>query len=205
MKILIIENEALVRIGIRTVLLAEGDFEVIGEAESSASGLQLVAERNPDVVLMSLRLKETCAIDDIIELKKIAPDAKVIILASHPGDGEISKAIERGASGYLLKDVTPEQLVGAIRAVAKGKSFLQSEVADILDEHRGSETLTPTESAVLRLLVGSLTNMEIAFAMDVSENTVKTHVKNIFSKLGVTDRTAATTTAIKRGLVRMDV
>ncbi len=205
MKILIVENEALIRIGIRTILSAENDFVIVGEAETSEEGFKLFQAKEPDVTLMSLRLKETCAIDDVQAFRGHDPNAKIIILASHAGAGEITKALKKGALGYLLKDVSPVELIKAIRVVASGKKYIPAEVAEILSENIGNEELTPTEQVVLRMLVGAMSNKEISFAMDISENTVKTHVKNIFDKLDVSDRTAATTTAIKRGLVRIDI
>ncbi|HRH41406.1 MAG TPA: response regulator transcription factor [Pyrinomonadaceae bacterium] len=204
-KILIIENETLIRVGIRSVLLAEADFEIVGEATTSGEGFKLFQTRQPDVTLMSLRLKETCAIDDVKTYRDHSPNAKIIILAPRAGDGEISKALKQGALGYVLKDISPAELVKAIRIVATGKKYIPTDVAEVLTEHLGMEELTPSELIVLRMLVGAMTNKEIAFGLDVSENTVKTHIKNIFDKLGVSDRTAATTTAIRRGLVRMDV
>ena len=204
-KILVIENESLVRIGIRTVLLAESDFEIVGEAETSETGFNLFQTRKPDVTLMSLRLKETCAIDDVQTFRAHSTNAKIIILASHAGDGEISKALKYGALGYVLKDISANELVKAIRVVASGKKYLPVNVTEVLTEYLGQEELTPTELIVLRMVVGAMTNKEIAFALDVSENTIKTHLKNIFGKLNVSDRTAATTLAIRRGLVRMDV
>lgn len=204
-KILIIENESLIRIGIRTILSAESDFEIVGEAETSEAGFSLFQQTKPDVTLMSLRLKETCAIDDVQTFRKYSPNAKIIILASRAGDGEITKALKQGALGYVLKDIQPTELIKAIRTVGNGKKYIPSDVAEVLTEHLGEEELTPTEQIVLRMLVGAMSNKEIAFALDISENTVKTHLKNIFDKLGVSDRTAATTTAIRRGLVRMDV
>lgn len=204
-RLLLIENESLIRIGIRTILSAEPDFEIIGEADTSAEGLRIFQEKKPDVTLMSLRLKETCAIDDVQIFRQNSPDAKIIILAPRAGDGEISKALKKGALGYVLKDILPAELVKAIRIVANGKKYIPPDVAEVLTEHLGQEELTPTEQIVLRMVVGAMSNKEISFALDVSENTVKTHLKNIFDKLGVSDRTAATTTAIRRGLVRMDV
>lgn len=204
-RLLIIENETLIRIGIRTILLAEPDFEIVGEAETSVEGFKLFQQKKPDVTLMSLRLKETCAIDDVKTFRDHLPDAKIIILAPRAGDGEITKALKQGALGYVLRDISPVELIKAIRTVANGKKYLPSEVAEVLTEHLGQEELTPSEQIVLRMLVGAMSNKEISFALDISENTVKTHIKNIFDKLGVSDRTAATTTAIRRGLVRMDV
>lgn len=204
-RILLIESESLVRIGIKTVLNEQSDIEIVGEAETSVEGFKIFQEKEPDVTLMSLRLKETCAIDDVKTFRDYFSKAKIIILASHAGDGEISKALKQGALGYVLKDISPNELVKAIRVVATGKKYIPSDVAEVLTEYLGQEELTPSEQIVLRMLVGAMTNKEIAFALDVSENTVKTHVKNIFDKLGVSDRTAATTSAIKRGLVRIDV
>lgn len=204
-RLLIIENETLIRVGIRTILLSEPDFEIVGEAETSEEGFRLFQERKPVVTLMSLRLKTTCAIDDVKTFLDYSPNAKIIILAPRAGDGEISKALKQGALGYILKDISPDELIKAIHVVAKGKKYIPSEVAEVLTEHLGMEELTPAEQNILRMLVGAMTNKEISFALDISENTVKTHIKNIFDKLGVSDRTAATTTAIRRGLVRMDV
>ena len=204
-RLLIIENEKLIRIGIRTILLAEPDFEIVGEAETSVEGFKVFQEKNPDVTLMSLRLKETCAIDDVKTFRDFSPNAKIIILAPRAGDGEITKALKQGALGYVLKDISPDELIKAIRIVANGKKYIPTEIAEVLTEHLGQEELTPSEQIVLRMLVGAMSNKEISFALDISENTVKTHIKNIFDKLGVSDRTAATTTAIKRGLVRIDV
>lgn len=204
-RLLLIESETLVRIGIKTVVHAENDLPIVGEAETSAAGFELLKQTEPDVILMALRTPDSCAIDDIEDFLKVVPKAKIIVLAQHAGDGEITKALKRGALGYLLKDVSPAELVKAIRTVAAGKKYIPSEVAEILSENLGQEELTRTEQIVLRMVVGAMSNKEIAFAMEVSENTVKTHVKNIFDKLGVSDRTAATTTAIRRGLVRIDV
>jgi DNA-binding NarL/FixJ family response regulator len=204
-KILVIENENLVRLGIKSVLSQETDFEIVGEAETSEKGLEIFKAKRPDVTLISLRLKETCAIDDIDEFFKFDSKVKIIVLASHAGDGEISNSLKKGVLGYLLKDVSSEELLKAIRQVAKGKKYIPNEIAEILSQNHGQEELTNTEKIVLRMIVGAMSNKEIAFALDVSENTVKTHVKNIFGKLEVSDRTAATTVAIKRGLVRIDV
>jgi DNA-binding NarL/FixJ family response regulator len=205
MKILIIENETLVRIGIRTILEGISNFEIVGEAETSEQGFDLFKRTSPDVTLMSLRLKETCAIDDVKRFIDFAPKAKIIILASQAGDGEIAKALKKGALGYVLKNISAADLVKAIQTVAIGKRFIPNEVAKALNEHFGQETLTKSEQTILQLIVGGMTNKEIAFALDITENTVKTHNKNLYEKLNVSDRTSAATTAIKRGLVRIDL
>jgi len=202
MKILIIENETLVRAGLCAILQAEKDFEIVGDARTSDEGFRLFQEKRPDVTLMSLRLAETCAVDEIGKFLDFAPRAKIIILASHAGDAEISRALQNGAYGYILRDISESELVKAILTVAAGKKYIPTEIAMILSENLGQETLTPSEQRVLEMIVAGQSNKQIAFDLNITENTVKTHVKNIFEKLAVSDRTSAATSAIKRGLVR---
>jgi DNA-binding NarL/FixJ family response regulator len=204
-QVLIIESQPIVRVGIAAILANESDIEVIGEAAAAGVGFTLFTTQRPDVVLLSLRLPDSCAIDDLGSYFEADPTAKIIILADRPGDAEISRALKQGAAGYVTKDIEPARLVEAIRRVAAGGKFIPENVAEALSENLGSEELTPAESNVLRMIVGGMSNKEIAFALDVSENTVKSHVSSIFDKMGVSDRTTAATTAIKRGLVRVDI
>jgi len=204
-RILLVESQPLTRIGVRAVASSEPDMEIIGEADSSTEGLNMFRELSPDVTILALRMPDSCAIDDIAAYFSENSQARIIVLAEHAGDAEISKALRRGALGYICKDVRPDQLVDAIRSVAKGRKYIPDDIAEIISENRGTEDLTPAETNVLRMIVGGMSNKEIAFALDVSENTAKTHVKNIFDKIGVSDRTSAATTAIKRGLVRVDL
>jgi DNA-binding NarL/FixJ family response regulator len=204
-KILIIENETLVRAGVCAILNAEKDFEIVGDARTSAEGFRLFLEKRPDVTLMSLRLPDTCAVDEIGKFLAAATEAKIIILASHAGDAEIARALQNGAYGYLLRDISENELTKAIRTVAAGKKYIPGQIAAILSENLGQEALTPSEERILQAIVGGKSNKEIAYDLNVSENTVKTHVKNIFEKLNVSDRTSAATSAIRRGLVRVDL
>lgn len=202
-KILLIEDQTLVRIGLQTVLSRQ--FEIVGEAETSEKGFGLFKKLRPDVTLISLRLKETCAIDDVKTFLDYAPKAKIIILASRAGDGEISKALKQGALGYVLKDISPKELIKAIQTVASGKKYIPGEIAEILSEYHGQENLTKSEQKILQMIADGKSNKEIAYTLEITENTVKTHVQNLFDKLGVSDRTSAVTSAIKRGLVRIDL
>lgn len=204
-RILVVEDQPLTRIGVRTVLLGEDDLNLVAEAESASEGFRLFRELAPDVTILGLRLPDSCSIDDLDNYFVEDPRAKIVVLAEHAGDAEITKALKKGALGYICKDVTPEELIKAIRTVATGRRFIPGDIAAILSENIGQEELTPTEANVLRMIVGGMSNKEIAFALNVSENTVKSHVSNIFDKLGVSDRTTAATTAIKRGLVRVDL
>ena len=204
-RVLLVENQPLTSLGVRSVLQNETDIEFSGESDNAADGFNKFRELRPDVTILGLRMPDSCAIDDLDDYFAQEPKAKIIVLAEHAGDAEITKALKKGALGYICKDVTPEELVKAIRTVALGKKFIPADVASILIEHVGSEELTPAEANILRMIVGGMSNKEIAFALDISENTVKTHTRNIFDKLGVSDRTSAATLAIKRGLVRIDL
>jgi DNA-binding NarL/FixJ family response regulator len=204
-RILLVEDEPLTRIGIRTVLEHEEGIDLIAEAGNAADGFEKFRELKPDVTILGLHLPDSCTLDDLDNYFIENPKAKIIVLAEHAGDAEITKALKKGALGFICKDVTPEELVRAIRMVATGRKFIPADVAAVLSESIGSEELTPAESNILRMIVGGMSNKEIAFALDISENTVKTHARNIFDKLGVSDRTSAATTAIKRGLVRTNL
>ncbi len=204
-QLLLIENQPLTRLGVRSVIEIEPDIEFAGEADNARDGFNLFRQLKPDVTILGLRFPDSCSIDDLENYFIEDPKAKIIVLAEHAGDAEITKALKNGAAGYICKDVSPGELITAIRTVAAGRKYIPDEIAQILSENLGQETLTPAETNVLRMIVGGMSNKEIGFALDVTENTVKTHVKNIFDKIGVSDRTSAATTAIKRGLVRVDL
>jgi len=204
-RLLIVENQPLTRIGVRSVIAQESDVELISETDNAAEGFAKFRELRPDVTILGLRFPDSCSIDDLDNYFIEDRNAKIIVLAEHAGDAEIAKALKKGAAGYICKDVSPEDLLKAIRTVAAGKKYIPADIALILSENIGKEELTPTESTILRMIVGGMSNKEIAFALDISENTVKTHNQNIFGKIGVSDRTSAATTAIRRGLVRVDL
>ena len=204
-RVLLIENQTLTRVGIRTILAAHGDVEVVGEAATSAEGFRLFETLKPDVVLISLRLPDSCAVDEIGRFLEADERGRIIVLAEHAGDAEVSRSLKQGAYGYVCKDVSESELIKAIRTVGAGRKFVQDEIANLLSENLGQEELTKTERKIIQAIVAGKANKEIAFDLNVSENTIKTHVKNVFEKLGVSDRTSAATLAIKRGLVRIDI
>jgi len=203
--VLIIEHQPLARLGVKTLLSSTAGLTLIGEAASPADGFRQFSEMKPDVTILGLHFPDSCSIDDLDNYLIERPGARIIVLADHAGDAEIARALKKGAMGYVLKDVQPHELLDAIHAVAAGRKYIPAEIAGILSEHIGQEELTPAEANVLRMIVGGMSNKEIALALDVTENTVKTHVQNIFGKIGVSDRTTATTVAIRRGLVRADL
>ena len=204
-RLVLIENQPLTRLGVRSVIDRQPDIDIAGEADNAATGFELFQKLKPDVTILGLRFPDSCSIDDLDNYFIEDPKSKIIVLAEHAGDAEITKALRKGAAGYICKDVEPEDLITAIKTVAAGRKYIPDDIARILSENVGQEDLTPAEQTVLGMIVGGMSNKEIAFALDVSENTVKTHVKNIFDKIGVSDRTSAATTAIKRGLVRVDL
>lgn len=204
-RVLLVENQTLTRVGIKTVLEASEDIKIIDEAENGAEGFEKFRELKPDVTILSLRMPDSCAIDSLEDYFGEDERARIIVLADTAGDAEISKALKKGALGYICKDVSPEELVKAVRKVNAGKKYIPQNIASVLSENIGQEELTVSEQRILQMIVGGMSNKEIAFALDISENTVKTHVKNIFDKIGVSDRTSAATTAIRRGLVRVDI
>jgi DNA-binding NarL/FixJ family response regulator len=204
-KLLLIEYQPLTRLGVQAVIDGESDIDLIGETDIAADGFAMFRELNPDVTILGLRFPDSCSIDDLDNYFTERPKAKLIVLAEHAGDAEITMALKKGAAGYICKDVSPDELLTAIRSVAAGRKYIPADVARLLSENLGKEELTPAESNVLRMIVGGMSNKEIAFALDVTENTVKSHVQNIFGKIGVSDRTSAATTAIRRGLVRVDL
>lgn len=203
-RVLLIENQTLTRIGIETILGGENDIEIIGEADTSAKGFELFKNEQPDVTILSLRLPDACAIDRLEAYFGENKHTKLIVLADTAGDAEISKALKKGALGYVCKDVAPDELIKAVRVVSAGRRYIPTGIAEILSENLGQEELTPAEQKVLQRIVKGESNREIARFLGVSENTVKTHVANILGKLGVSDRTSAATLAIKRGFVRME-
>lgn len=204
-EVLLIESQPLTRLGVRAVVGQEVDISIAGEANNAAEGFAKFKELHPDVTILGLRFPDSCSIDDLDGYFAADPKAKIIVLAEHAGDAEITRALKKGAAGYICKDISPEDLIKAIRTVAAGRKYIPDDIARVLTENLGQEELTPAEANVLRMIVGGMSNKEIAFTLDVSENTVKSHIQNIFGKIGVSDRTSAATTAIKRGLVRVDL
>lgn len=202
--VLLIEDQTLTRLGVAAIFAASSEIELTAVAENTVEGLNAFRRIRPDVTLLGLRLPDSCAVDSIADFFAIEPQARIIIVAANSGDAEISRSLERGAFGFVLKDVSAAELIKAVKTVYANKKFVPANVAGILSEHFGEEQLTAAEQNILKLIVNGLSNKEIAQNLEITENTVKTHVKNILSKLAVGDRTSAATTAIKRGMVRID-
>jgi DNA-binding NarL/FixJ family response regulator len=202
-KILLADDHPVVREGLRGMLSAESDIEVVGEAASGAEAVALFAALRPDVILMDLRMPGGDGVDAIAKIRAgHENDVKIIVLTTYDADADILRAVEAGAAGYLLKDAPRADLLRAIRAAARGETVLAPVVAGrLVSRIRGprTEALSARETEVLALVARGLTNFQIGRALFVSEATVKTHLMRACAKLGVTGRTAAVTKAIETG------
>jgi DNA-binding NarL/FixJ family response regulator len=202
-KILLADDHPVVREGLRGMLSAESDIEVVGEAASGAEAVALFAALRPDVILMDLRMPGGDGVDAIAKIRAGHENrVKIIVLTTYDADADILRAVEAGAAGYLLKDAPRADLVRAIRAAARGETVLAPVVAGrLVSRIRGprTEALSARETEVLALVSRGLTNFQIGRALFVSEATVKTHLMRACAKLGVTGRTAAVTKAIETG------
>jgi DNA-binding NarL/FixJ family response regulator len=214
-RVLICDDQALVRAGFRAILEAQPDIEVAGEAENGAEGVALAERRAPDVILMDIRMPVLDGVEATRRLVAAGSPARILVLTTFDLDEYVHAAIRAGASGFLLKDVTPAKLLDAIRVVASGDALLAPSVTRRLLERFAStlpqrdqsrealSALTARETEVLRLLAGGLSNAEIAAELVVSEATVKTHISSVLRKLGLRDRVQAVIVAYETGLVTL--
>lgn len=209
--ILIADDHPVVREGLIAMLSREADFNVVGEAKDGVEAVSRAKELKPDVVLMDLRMPEMDGVEAMRQIRSAMPDIKFIILTTYSDDDYIFSGIEAGARAYLLKDAPREDLFKAIRAVSRGESLIQPVVASkLLDRFSqlsrrtpSGEELSERELEVLCLMAKGAANKEISAELNIAQSTVKTHITNIFQKLGVNDRTEAVTQALKKGLIRL--
>ena len=205
-RIVIADDHPIVRSGLLGLLASQEDFEVVGEAANGRELVTAVQRTRPDVVLTDLRMPELDGVGAIREMCAVHPTLKILVLTTYDTDADILRAVEAGATGYLLKETPREELFGAIRATALGRSVLSPTVASRLvgrARDPGEKSLSAREIEVLMLVAKGTSNKLIARELEIGETTVKTHLLHIFSKLGVDDRTAAVTTAVERGIIRL--
>jgi len=205
-KILMADDHPVVRAGIRGMLETQDEFEVVAEAENGREAFEQVAKLKPDVVLMDLRMPEMDGVEAIGKIKEKYPNIHILVLTTYDTDADIVRAVEAGATGYLLKDAPREELFRAVRGTAKGETVLAPVVAARLMgkvRDHGEQALSAREIDVLMLVARGASNQDVAEKLHVSTATVKSHLIQIYQKLGVSDRTAAVTTAIERGIIRL--
>lgn len=203
-RVLIADDHLIFRMGLKSLLKNAPDIVVAGEATTGSQTIEKFNELLPDVVVLDLRMPDGGGMSALSGIRAACRDAKVLVLSSYANEEEVYQALQAGASGYVLKDVGPAELTGAIRHVYSGKRWIQSCIQPILEEREDRHELTPRELEVLRLLVKGLTNREIASVLGNSENTVRNHTIHIFAKLYVSDRAEAVSAALERGIVLLN-
>jgi len=201
--IMVIDDQAVVRQGFVSLINTVPDMEVIAEGINGQQAIDLYRQHKPDVTLIDLRMPVMTGVEAISAIRREFPDARLIVLTTYDGDEDIYRSLQAGAKGYLLKDVFFEELESTIRAVFSGARRIPAAIADKLAERMATTELTAREMEVLELIVRGNSNKEIGATLNISEATVKSHINNLLSKLGVTDRTQAATTALQRGLVHL--
>ncbi|MCX6953215.1 MAG: response regulator transcription factor [Verrucomicrobia bacterium] len=202
-RILVVDDHFIVRMGLVALINTEPDLKVIGEADDGDQAVAMFEKLRPDMVLMDLRMPGKSGNEATTQIRRLAADAAVLMLSAFDGDADIHAALEAGASGYVLKSATGEELIPAIRAVAAGRRWIPQNVASRLKSRSSYEQLTVREIEVLNQLARGLANKEIAEILKISEYTTKDHLKSILAKLRVADRTQAVTAALQRGIIRL--
>jgi two-component system, NarL family, response regulator len=202
-RVLIADDHAIVRNGlVRMIELTEG-MEIVAEASTGNEAVALFQQHQPDVTLMDLRMPEMNGVEAIVTIRQAYPQAQIAILSTYDTDEDIFRGLQAGARGYLLKDSKMVELIDAIRKVHAGQKYIPPDVGAKLAERMCQPQLSDRELEVLRLIAEGKTNPEICAALNITESTVKFHINNIFSKLGVCDRTQAVLIAIKRGVTNL--
>jgi two-component system NarL family response regulator len=202
--VLVVDDHALLRTGVANIINQEADLRVVAEAGNGVEALEAYDRYHPDVTLLDLRMPVMEGVETVRQIRERDPLARVIVLTTYDTDEEISRALKAGAKAYVLKDISADDLIGCIREVLAGKTYLAPAAAAKLAEGVTRVRLTPRELAALRLMADGKANKEIAAELDISERTVKTHLGHLFEKLGVTSRTEAVKVATRRGLVRLE-
>lgn len=202
-RILAVDDHPVVRQGIAGLVGIQPDIVLIAEASNGREAMQQFRVHHPDVTLMDLQMPEMNGLDATIAIRNEFPDAKIIVLTTYVGDVQILRALKAGAQAYLLKNTLHKELLETIRAVHAGKKTLSPEVSCQVAEHATDDALTPAEISVLRLIAAGNANKQIADQLSITEESVKSRVKNILSKLGANDRTQAAMIGVKRGIIEV--
>ncbi len=200
-RVLIADDHPLMREGLANVVLQEADMKIVAEADTGRSALQLYAEHKIDVVVMDVRMPDLDGVEACAAMRELDPRAKIVMLSTFGGDVQVLRALKAGASAYLLKSAVRDDLLSAIRIVEAGGRFVSPEIAETLSAHVLDDLLSDREVEVLKRVAEGRSNKSVAQELDVCENTVKAHMKNITQKLSARDRTHAVMIALKRGFL----
>jgi len=202
-RILTVDDHPLIRVGIATLVAPESDMKVVGEASNGREGIAKFRECRPDVTLMDLQMPDMNGIDAMITIRDEFPEARIIVLTTYAGDVQVFRALKAGAQAYVMKNLVHKELLQTIRAVYAGRKTMSPEVAAQVAAYAGDVALTSREIDVLRMIAAGNANKEIAAQLSITEETVKSRVKNILLKLGANDRTHAVTIGLKRGIIEL--
>ena len=202
-RILAVDDHPVFRQGIAGLIGGQADMTLVGEASNGREAIQQFRTQRPDVTLMDLQMPDMNGLDATIAIRNEFPQARIIVLTTYIGDAQVLRALKAGAQGYLLKNLLHKELLETIRAVHSGKKIISPEVSYQLAEHATDDSLSPAEVAVLRLIAAGNANKQIADQLSITEETVKSRVKNILSKLGANDRTHAVMIGLKRGIIEL--
>ena len=202
-RVLSVDDHALLREGIAGLFGSESDMELVAEAANGREAVEAFRKHRPDVTLMDLQMPEMNGLDAIGAIRAEFPDARIVVLTTYAGDVQIVRALKAGARGYLLKGLLRKELLETIRAVHAGQKRLPPEVAGEIAEHATDDALTSREIEILKRIAHGNGNKEIGAQLSLTEETIKSHVKNILAKLGAHDRTHAVTIGLKRGIIEL--
>ena len=202
-RILSVDDHPVLREGIAAVLASEQDMVLVAEAGNGREAVEQFRAHRPDVTLMDVQMPDVNGIDAILKIREEFPDARIIVLTTYRGDANAIRAFKAGAVGYLLKNMLRKELTDTIRTVHSGKKRIPDEIAVEIAEHHSEDALTEREIEVLSKVAAGNGNKVVAQLLNVSEETVKAHMKSILSKLGANDRTHAVTIALKRGIIQL--
>jgi DNA-binding NarL/FixJ family response regulator len=203
-RILTADDHPLLRYGITALIGAEPDMELVAQASTGREAIEQFRRHQPDVTLMDLQMPGMNGIEAIIAIRSEFPNARIIVVTTYAGDVQVTRALKAGARAYILKGHLAGELLDTIRAVHAGQRRIPAEVAAEVAEHAGEDGLTEREIEVLRLIAGGNANKEIGAQLSITEETVKSRVSNILSKLGANDRTHAVTIGLKRGIIALE-
>lgn len=203
-RLLVVDDHQAFRLGLVAIVNEYPDLEVVAEAGTATQAIELCRTCHPDVVLMDLRLPGMSGVEATLAIRKEFPQCRIIVITTYDGDEDIYRALQSGAQGYLLKDMSKEELVDAIRTVHAGECRIPPNVASRLAARVGRPEITPREIEVLKFVAKGKSNKEIAQHLDITEDTVKGHLKNVFAKLGVSDRTQAAMSALQHGIMHLE-
>jgi DNA-binding NarL/FixJ family response regulator len=202
-RILVVDDHPLMREGVASAIEVEPDMELAGEAADGAEAVERFVSLRPDVTLMDLQMPRLGGVEAIAAIRGEQPSARILVLTTYGGDVHAERALKAGAMGFLLKSTLHRELVDAIRAVHAGRRYVPSAIADEILAHMGDDRLSERELEVLRLVADGQCNKGVARALAISAQTVKAHLKSIFAKLDVADRTHAVTVAVRRGIIEI--